>query len=154
MCCRPALDLELTHLDALQILDGAAAVVLRLLLRIAAFCQLAVSEPTDASLPLPIAPPLTPHPAPPPFLLLLAFFADTCIAVRARFPTWQAEWLSNRQDDPDLSADGYDQLNYLRLFAKRLPAKTGCKTFKGELALASWLSITRECFSRGVARCC
>ena len=42
----------------------------------------------------------------------------------------QSEWLANRQDDPDLSADGYDQLQYLRKFSESLPAKIGCKTFK------------------------
>eukprot|EP00802_Teleaulax_amphioxeia_P020657 Tamp_20951.p1 GENE.Tamp_20951~~Tamp_20951.p1 ORF type:complete len:344 (+),score=53.72 Tamp_20951:25-1032(+) len=65
----------------------------------------------------------------------------------------QAEWLSARHDDPDLSPDGYDQLSYLRMFSKRLPTKTGCKTFKIYTSPMRRACATAKCVEEGLGDC-
>ncbi|EKX38803.1 hypothetical protein GUITHDRAFT_143989 [Guillardia theta CCMP2712] len=42
----------------------------------------------------------------------------------------QDEWLSMRQDDPELSPAGKEQLKRLMEHAKKLPKKSGCKRFR------------------------
>jgi len=62
----------------------------------------------------------------------------------------QMEWLSNRQDDPDLSPDGYDQLSYLKMFAKKLPQKTSCQTFRVYTSPMQRACSTAKCFTEGI----
>jgi hypothetical protein len=65
----------------------------------------------------------------------------------------QNEWLSARQDDPDLSPEGYEQLNYLRMFSKRLPANTRCKTFRIYTSPMRRACATAKCLEEGLGHC-
>jgi len=65
----------------------------------------------------------------------------------------QGEWLSARQDDPDLSPEGYDQLKYLRMLSTRLPANTRCKTFKIYTSPMRRACATAKCVEEGLGDC-